>query len=318
MPGVSVVIPLYNKGRHIARALDSVLCQTFQDYEVVVVDDGSADGGGDIVGGYLDSRIRLIRQQNQGASVARNRGIRAAEADLVAFLDADDEWLPTFLERVLRLRKSFPDAGLLGTAYEVHFPGSIVPRVHSGEKGDRLIPSYFRAIVDLGTDLFNSSSIASPKDLLLEVGGFPEDAQWNEDGFLRCKLAIDYPVAYTPIVCSVYHKYSSNSSSTLKEYVENPFLSYFSEIPPGTLEAREDFDAIVEYCDLCRLSAVSRNIYSGFGSRARADLRLVGSPRYTVKKQTLLLLSYFPPAVFTIVQAHARTLSLIKQKFFRS
>ena len=94
VPAISVVIPLYNKVKYIRRALDSVLNQTSADLEVIVVDDGSTDGGGHVVLRQHDGRVRLIRQGNKGVSVARNRGVSEARADLIAFLDADDEWLP--------------------------------------------------------------------------------------------------------------------------------------------------------------------------------------------------------------------------------
>jgi glycosyltransferase involved in cell wall biosynthesis len=112
MPAATIIIPLYNKRSYIGRALDSVLHQSFQDFEIIVVDDGSTDNGAEVVKSYDDPRIRLIRQENKGVSVARNTGADRATADFIAFLDADDEWMPRQLETVSGLRKKFPDAGL--------------------------------------------------------------------------------------------------------------------------------------------------------------------------------------------------------------
>ena len=114
---VSIVIPLYEKAAYIQRAIESVLAQTHQNFELIVIDDGSTDGGGNIVRRFTDPRIRMIVQKNTGKCVARNRAIKQASSDLVAFLDADDEWLPDFLETVLALWEKFPEAGTWGTAY---------------------------------------------------------------------------------------------------------------------------------------------------------------------------------------------------------
>lgn len=116
-PSLSVIIPTYNRERVLARALDSVLAQTFESYEVLVVDDESKDGTSGMVAEYAgrDSRIRYLRQpQNGGVSAARNRGIREARAEFIAFLDSDDEWLPTKLEQqVDRFRKAPGEVGLV-------------------------------------------------------------------------------------------------------------------------------------------------------------------------------------------------------------
>ena len=101
---VTVVIPLFNKVHEVSRTLESVLQQSSPPVAVVVVDDGSTDGGDRIVEQHSDPRVRLIRQPNAGPGPARNRGIDEASTDLVALIDADDEWLPGFLETALQLR----------------------------------------------------------------------------------------------------------------------------------------------------------------------------------------------------------------------
>lgn len=94
VPRVSVVMPVYNVEAYVAEAIDSVLAQTMPDFELIVVDDGGQDGSMDVVRGYADPRIRVISQANRGLAGARNTGIAAARASIVAFLDSDDRWLP--------------------------------------------------------------------------------------------------------------------------------------------------------------------------------------------------------------------------------
>ena len=114
---MSVVVPTYDRERVLPRALDSALAQTYEDFEVLVVDDGSTDGTAGLVAEYAarDGRVRYLRQpQNAGVSAARNRGIREARGEFVAFLDSDDEWAPTKLERqVERFREAASEVGLV-------------------------------------------------------------------------------------------------------------------------------------------------------------------------------------------------------------
>lgn len=93
MPKVSVIIPTYNRAKYVTKAIDSVLAQTYKDYEIILVDDGSADNTREVLEPYME-RIKYIYQDNAGVSAARNRGIRKAKGEWVAFLDSDDEWLP--------------------------------------------------------------------------------------------------------------------------------------------------------------------------------------------------------------------------------
>ena len=279
--------------------------------------DGSTDDGAEIVRGFEDPRIQLIQEKSHGVSAARNQGIAATRAELIAFLDADDEWLPGFLETIVRLRTLYPDAGLYGTAYEVNFPGSVIQRVYIKDEGERLLSSYFGAQVEFGTSVFITSSSAAPKNILLRIGGYPLGVKWNEDGTLWGKIALRYPVAYSPEVCSFYHQYSPNNSTGNRDYLENPFLQYLSTLPRDELLKRDDAADLMEYCDSCRLAAVSRNIYSGHGARARQELAFVTSPRYIWKKRKLQMISYIPKHGIGFIRKHAETLSYLKWKIIR-
>lgn len=244
----------------------------------------------------------------------RNRGIEAAQAELIAFLDADDEWLPSFIETILRLRALYPDAGLYGTAYEEHFPGSIAQRIYNKCEGQRLLSSYFGDIIKLGFVVFNSSSFAAPRDILKGVGGYPIGAKWNEDGTLFGKIAIRHLVAYSPEVCSIYHKYAEKNSNGISEYLESPFLQYLSTFPRDELLKLGYLEELMEYSALCRFAAISRNIFSGHGARARSELQFIKSPRYTRKKYKMQILSYIPPQLMSIIRNNAKNLSYIRRK----
>ena len=111
----SVIIPLYNKSPYIGRAIDSVLGQSFHEYEIIVINDGSTDGGDQLIEKKYSSHIKLIHQHNQGVSVARNTGIANANFNYVAFLDADDFWHPDFLLSVQIAISKDPSAGIIGT-----------------------------------------------------------------------------------------------------------------------------------------------------------------------------------------------------------
>ena len=114
---ISVVIPLYNKEQYIERAVYSVLSQTFQQFEIVIVNDGSTDGSASVIERMDNPLIRLIHQKNGGVSAARNRGIEEARFEYIAFLDADDEWKENHLEIIAGLISKFPECGVFGTSY---------------------------------------------------------------------------------------------------------------------------------------------------------------------------------------------------------
>ena len=127
---ISIVIPLYNKAHTIVKTLKTVFAQTYQYFEVIIVNDGSTDNGVQLIlEHFKDPRIRIISQENAGVSAARNRGIEEAKGDWVAFLDADDEWLPGYLNEISILISEFPHLQMLGTGgYHKNFSsGKVKP-----------------------------------------------------------------------------------------------------------------------------------------------------------------------------------------------
>ncbi len=213
MACLSVIIPLFNKERHIERALRSVLAQTVQDSEIVVVDDGSTDGGAAVVFGIHDSRIRLIRQANAGVSAARNRGVEAASSEFVAFLDADDEWMPRFLEANLTAHsKHF---GLVASFTNFRKGMEIEPVIQSIRGKEGILKDYFGfCLSNAGTGMCSSAVVAS-KNTLIKIGGFPVGRTHGEDLDTWMRLALSGPVAFIPECLSIYHEACGTSGTAV-------------------------------------------------------------------------------------------------------
>lgn len=189
------------------RALGSVFNQTFQPDEIIVVNDGSTDGSEKIVAELNHPPVKLICQSNSGVSSARNRGISEAKCDWVAFLDADDEWMPGFLEAIKSLSQEFPQCQVLATSYILHdLQGErrniIVRRLpFTGNNG--LLTNYFEVAAHSNPP-FCSISIAVKKDVMLGIGGFPEDVHSGEDLVTWAKLACRAEIAYSVTPMAVY------------------------------------------------------------------------------------------------------------------
>jgi glycosyltransferase involved in cell wall biosynthesis len=207
MPTVSVVVPLFNKEPYIRRCLESVCRQTMPDFEVVVVDDGSSDGSAETAEGVADSRIRVIRQENGGPGAARNRGIREARGELIAFLDADDEWRPAFLETIIALRGAYPEAGIFATGYRRYRRGSwdIETTLAAPSSGHQRLIRNYHSLATKGNPVW-SSNTAIPQRVLAEIGGFDEGKPYgSEDRDLWARVTLKYPVAYDVRILSIYH-----------------------------------------------------------------------------------------------------------------
>ena len=240
----SVIIPLYNKAPYVRKALESVLAQTYTDFELIVVDDGSTDESANIVEtmlreikGYrlevkgqenevIDYSLeikgeensgaeinaynlspinyklnaynlspinyKLIRQANAGVATARNNGVAQANGDYLAFLDADDWWEPTYLERMVQLIEDYPDAGLYASNYVYYKPG----KTHVALNIPTGYINYPKAYLENGAMPVWTGATIIPKVVFDELGGFPIGIKLGEDFLLWAKIALQYKVAF--------------------------------------------------------------------------------------------------------------------------
>lgn len=204
---ISVVIPLYNKEQSIPSTLQSVLKQTYQDFEIVIVNDGSTDHSVEEVAKVTDPRIRLIHQKNAGVSAARNRGIEEARGEFVAFLDADDEWKSDYLKTQYELTQKYPECSVFACNYEFKdAKGKVTPTIirklpFKGKDG--ILSNYFE-VASCSHPPICSISIMVKKSAIQSIGGFPVGITHGEDLLTWARLAIENRIAYSKQVGSIY------------------------------------------------------------------------------------------------------------------
>jgi hypothetical protein len=235
---VSVIIPLFNKERWIRRALDSVASQSYEDFEVLVVDDGSTDGSAQLVAGYGDERFRLIRQSNAGPGAARNRGIAEARGELLAFLDADDEWLPDYLHSSIRLLDGWGDEVASITSGYYEHPAGVTREAMWRSRGITEGPFRLRdgtspveamhrlAYVSCWSTVVRAGTVR-------KWGGFysRHKCMYGEDSHLWLKLLLNETMAFSFHPLVRFHVEASELSKNLKGARPlEPFLAAPREI----------------------------------------------------------------------------------------
>lgn len=301
--GISVVIPLYNKAGQIARALDSVLAQTFQDFEIIVVDDGSKDASAAIVAGYNDPRIRIHRQPNGGVSVARNQGAALARTNVIAFLDGDDAWYPHHLQTLDDMRRSLPEAAAWAVNYHlVALDGSkalCVPAEKVPPGRIILTPANFFRLSQSGNTPVFSSAVAVDKAALLRVGGFPIGVRLGEDIDTWIRLLFDGQILFDPRPGAFY--YADGDERALVRHA--PLLRYvFFDTDEAWVRAHPAeavvADDIEEFHNFFRIVHAYYHVRYGERSNARAVLRQMRTRVFSLEKRKLLLMSYLPKAFY--------------------
>jgi len=202
----SVIIPLYNKAPYVRKALETVCAQTYRDYEIIIINDGSTDNSFIIAEEYLKGiggvNYKIINQPNAGVAAARNNGVAQANGNYLAFLDADDWWEPTYLERMVKLIGDYPDAGLYACNYYYHKDGNNIVKVQNIKTGYINYPkTYYETFA---MPVWTGATII-PQKVFKDVGGFPLGIKLGEDFLLWAKIAMQYPIVYLNELLAYYN-----------------------------------------------------------------------------------------------------------------
>ncbi|SEQ83527.1 Glycosyltransferase involved in cell wall bisynthesis [Hyunsoonleella jejuensis] len=228
MPFFSVVIPLYNKGNYIKATLQTIVNQTFNDFEIIIINDGSTDNSREVVTHFSDSRIKLIDQENQGLSRARNAGIKNASGNYIALIDADDFWLPHHLKQLHNLIIDFPNAGLYSTGYTLKKSEHIYHRAKFNGLPDNfrgIVPNFFKH--SLQNCIAWVGSVCFPKNVLDDVGYFDLDIFSEQDTDMYIKVALKYDVALdNTSISSIYNRTMDDNMSNFSQKRAIPKLLY--------------------------------------------------------------------------------------------
>jgi glycosyltransferase involved in cell wall biosynthesis len=269
----SVIIPLYNKERHVQKTIDTVLNQTFDEFEIVVIDDGSTDKSLDIVRNIECDKLRVYSQKNRGVSVARNNGAKKANYDYLLFLDADDGLMPAYLFGISKLITEYPQAGIYSTNYynyKSRFDALIErPVPFLPEKG--IVDNYFELILEKGAILASVSVIT--RNAFNKAGGYPEGMVNGEDTFFLSKILLTEKLCFLnePLYFCTYD--SDNRASAIYRPADTD-VSLLDYLGTGVYKADE-------YIICYSLGQVKKLIRSGYTDEAMKHLELIR--RYTPK-----------------------------------
>jgi len=203
-PGISVVIPLFNKQDYIIECLKSALNQDYSTYEIIVIDDGSTDNGPELVKNINDSKIKMLQQKNAGVSEARNRGVQESKYELISFLDADDVWLPGHLHSLAKLAETYPNTACWSTGFQ--FKSKQSSKIYSiTKKMEYFSFENFIATLLSGKKLVHTSAAMVKKTSFMESKGFMKGFNHGEDEALWLTLAHKHGVAVCSSVNAVYN-----------------------------------------------------------------------------------------------------------------
>lgn len=289
----SVVIPLFNKETYIAATIQSVLQQSFFDYEILIVNDGSTDASETIVMGFSDSRINYFVTNNKGAAAARNLGIEKSKSPYIAFLDADDLWFPNHLEELKNLIEKFPKAGMYCSRYQLIFKnGSKYQPSFYGiaDNYQGVVNDYFAA--SLHYAIASSISVAVPKRIFAEVGSFKNYISSGQDTDMWIRIALHSKIIIGNKVTSSYLHYveeSLSKTSILEKKIKR--FDEYQEEEMANVSLKKYLDLYrMEYALQYKMAGALMMSESLYNQISKSNISVKSKLLYFLPKGVLLLL----------------------------
>jgi glycosyltransferase involved in cell wall biosynthesis len=280
MPCFSIVIPVYNKERFVAKTIESVLSQTFTDYEIIIVNDGSTDQSEAKISTFKDNRIKYYSKKNEGVALARNFGIEKATADYICFLDADDYWYPTFLETMQRYSSELPEQKVFAAAIEIETKNKTISAHYSIEStSDFEIVNFFNA--SQKECVLWTSSVCIHKSVFEKVGDFDTKIKHGEDTELWIRIGLQFPVVFIRKILARYVYDDKSISRNTNYYFEQYTFDKYA------LEEKNN-SALKKYMDLNRFSAVIKCNLHGDWKTAQEIYSKIDLKNLSFKKRIFL------------------------------
>ncbi len=200
----SVVIAVYNKEKYIAQTLQSALAQTFTDFEIIILNDGSTDNSEAEILKFTDARIQYFSEENMGAAAGRNYVINKAKGEFIALLDADDYWFPFYLEEQLKAILKFPKEFVFATATSLRKNNKTFENKYSINANEFKIDRYNYFEGSLINSLLHSSSTAVKSEVFKDVGLYNPNIKSGEDTDLYIRMGLQFDIVFNPKVCAIY------------------------------------------------------------------------------------------------------------------
>ncbi len=278
----SIIIPLYNKENFIENTLNSVLNQSFTDFEVILINDGSTDKSEEIILKFNDFRIRYFTKENGGVSTARNLGIEKAQSNYITFIDADDYWYPCFLQKMFENIHRFPELKVFSAAIEVETSKKVIASSYSIKKtGECQIVNYFHA--SLKETAICTSCAVFHKSIFMETGNFDTKIQSGQDTDMWIRIGLAYPVLFS---WKILARYVYDAKSLSKKELYSIYKLNFSKFE----ELEKTNPDLKKFLDLNRFSLAIKSKIAEKNTLFENYYKAIDLNTLSIKKRILLLM----------------------------